>query len=308
MQESYTAANALPYKLASDPTVISRVQTGLIPPKHVQFIPTNRCNLRCSFCSCAKRDTSLVMEPVEIYEMVRHLAEVGTEAVTITGGGEPLLHPDFDFIVRTFREHDIQVGLVTNGTCLDLPDTLDLLTWCRISAADERDLDGFSDKVLRAVERAPDVGWAFSYVLSPQANAENLAKHFRLAEQLDFTHVRVVADLLHPGDVVMARDVADSPLAIWQPRTSWAPGIPDCRISLLKPVIGPDGKVYPCCGVQYARDDMDLDLPDDFVMGTWRDIGQMKAFDGSVCKRCYYDDYNSLLRAMSEGLDHSAFL
>ena len=155
MREAYTSANALPYKLASDADVIASAANGYIIPKHVQFIPTNRCNLHCSFCSCENRDRTLEMGMDEIRRMVSHLVMHGTHAVTITGGGEPLLHPDINEIIECFASHGIQVGLVTNGVLLDRCTALEHLTWCRISAADERDFGFYASTVRRAVERAP---------------------------------------------------------------------------------------------------------------------------------------------------------
>jgi MoaA/NifB/PqqE/SkfB family radical SAM enzyme len=45
------------------------------------------------------------------------LAELGTAAITISGG-EPLLHPDLDDIIRRIREYGILATLITNGYLL----------------------------------------------------------------------------------------------------------------------------------------------------------------------------------------------
>jgi MoaA/NifB/PqqE/SkfB family radical SAM enzyme len=45
------------------------------------------------------------------------LATLGTAAITISGG-EPLLHPELDEIIRRIRRHGILAGLITNGYLL----------------------------------------------------------------------------------------------------------------------------------------------------------------------------------------------
>lgn len=306
-RESYTAADAVPYKLfLSD--AMGDIRAGRIPPAHIQFIPTNRCNLKCSFCSCDNRARGEEMPIDEIREMASGLRAIGTEAATITGGGEPLLHKDFDDILEAFD--GIATGLVTNGTLLGYRTSLRTLTWCRISAADERPLSGFVRKVEAALQAAPDVDWAFSYVLSDTPNIPNLQAHIDFAEHHGFTHVRVVADLLDTDSVPMdeAREaIGENPVVIWQPRTEHEQGMRECRIAELKPVIGPDGSVYPCCGVQYATDPPSLDLTDSMRMGHWRDM-PLPAFDGRMCVRCYYGAYNRALGALTGGVEHGAFL
>lgn len=304
-KHSYTAASELPVKLLRCASVAEGLDDGRIPPVHIQFIPTNRCNLACSFCSCAERTRSDEMSLDEALDVIWHFARLGTKAVTITGGGEPLLHPDLPAIVSEFAANDIQMGLVTNG-CL-LPKVslsmLRKLTWCRISASDEREMPDLASTV-----EAVATDWAFSYVLSSEPNIENLERHLRFAEEHDFTHVRIVSDLLSPDSVPIdqVRKQVDSPLAIWQGRKEWTRGAKECRISQLKPVIGANGQVYPCCGVQYAHAKADLDLPASMSMGHWRDFGER--FSGSQCARCYYDDYNKVLAMMDSDIDHLDFL
>jgi MoaA/NifB/PqqE/SkfB family radical SAM enzyme len=42
------------------------------------------------------------------------LARLGTTIITVSGG-EPLLYPDLDEIIRRIRSHDIVATLITNG-------------------------------------------------------------------------------------------------------------------------------------------------------------------------------------------------
>jgi organic radical activating enzyme len=305
---NFTAADTIPYKLFKNQGLLESIEDGAIPPVHIQFYPTNKCNLHCSFCSCEKRDRGHVMDIGEIREMVAHFASLGTQAVTITGGGEPTLHPDFRSMMRAFWDAYIDIGLVTNGTNFNNADGIEYATWCRVSSADEREMP------VVPVDDYPSIDWAFSYVLSAEPDIDNIVEHIEFANANDFTHVRIVSDILDLGHMHMeeakkavAARVDDS-LVVWQGRQSPVRGAKDCRISVLKPLIGPDGQMFPCCSIQYAREIPDLSLPPDMSMGHWRDFDSLKHFDGSRCKNCYYDGYNTVLEELVHDRVHVPFV
>ena len=82
-------------------------------PIEAQIIPIRRCNLSCTYCN----EFDSVSEPVPLGEMIRRvdrLAALGTATITISGG-EPLLHPELDEIIRRIRSHGMLAGLITNG-------------------------------------------------------------------------------------------------------------------------------------------------------------------------------------------------
>jgi MoaA/NifB/PqqE/SkfB family radical SAM enzyme len=85
-------------------------------PILAHIIPTRRCNLSCAYCN----EYDNVSQPVPVEEMLRRidrLAALGTTIITISGG-EPLLHPDLDHIVRRIHDHGIIATLITNGYLL----------------------------------------------------------------------------------------------------------------------------------------------------------------------------------------------
>ena len=85
-------------------------------PIVAQILPIRRCNLACTYCN----EFDAVSAPVPLAEMRRRvdlLADLGTTIVTISGG-EPMLHPHLDEIIRHIRYRGAIATLITNGYLL----------------------------------------------------------------------------------------------------------------------------------------------------------------------------------------------
>src|SRR5437667_9131004 len=95
------------------------IARGLLFTRHpvlAHIIPIRRCNLSCTYCN----EFDNFSKPVPTEEMFRRvdrLASLGTTIITISGG-EPLLHPELDEIIRRIRRHGVIAGLITNGYLL----------------------------------------------------------------------------------------------------------------------------------------------------------------------------------------------
>src|SRR5208337_1166203 len=92
---------------------------GLVDTNHVvmaHIIPMRRCNLACAYCN----EYDAVSKPVPLetmFQRLDQLAHLGTAIVTISGG-EPILHPELDEIIRHIRKKGMIAGLITNGYLL----------------------------------------------------------------------------------------------------------------------------------------------------------------------------------------------
>jgi hypothetical protein len=141
------------------------------------------------------------------------------------------------------------------------------------------------------------------------------------ANENDFSHVRIVSDILSDIDYSggmfaiqkhLEEKGIDQSLVIYQNRSIWEKGTKNCYISLLKPVISADGKIYPCCGAQYAIKGEEGNLPDVMCMGGIEDFTKIFEnnipFNGSVCDKCYYTDYNKALDVLLNGINHKEFV
>jgi organic radical activating enzyme len=310
MRQSYTAADSIPTKLLFHGGVFD------FSPIHIQWMPTNRCNLSCSCCSCAERDKSLEMDIDLARKVIANFAERGCKAATITGGGEPLMHPKLADMLDAFFANNIKVGLVTNGLLLPTfsQNHLATMAWCRISSMDDREWSTSYWQALSHLVRQTDIDWAFSHVASREPNLKHIEALVDFANEHNFTHVRIVGDLLAPeqtgfGPIWMQLKGKDRRV-IYQPRKQ--PTRSDsCMIGYVKPVIAPDFKMYLCCGVQYALAQPSRDMPEELCMGSALDLDAVYSNIKAVtvpCVRCYYGAYNTILHAIHNPPDHLDFI
>lgn len=123
-------------------------------PVEAQIIPIRRCNLSCTYCN--EFDSSSLPVPIEeMLHRIDQLAQLGTSVITISGG-EPLLHPDLDEIIRRIRSHGMLAGMITNGYLLT-PERIKRLNRAGLDhlqiSIDNVLPDDVSNKSLRVVDK-----------------------------------------------------------------------------------------------------------------------------------------------------------
>lgn len=82
-------------------------------PLVAHLIPVRRCNLSCTYCNEYDSESDPVPRE-ELYRRIDKLADLGVSVITMSGG-EPMLHPDLDDLLRRARGHGIIASLITNG-------------------------------------------------------------------------------------------------------------------------------------------------------------------------------------------------
>jgi uncharacterized Fe-S cluster-containing radical SAM superfamily enzyme len=98
---------------------LKMIAKALASTKHpilVHIIPMRRCNLDCGYCN----EYDNVSKPVPLEEMKKRLdilADMGTSIITISGG-EPLMHPELEEVIRHIRKRGMIAGMITNGFLL----------------------------------------------------------------------------------------------------------------------------------------------------------------------------------------------
>src|SRR5437868_7174604 len=130
---------------------------GLVHTSHpllVQIIPIRRCNIDCGYCN----EYDKVSAPVPTDVMLRRidkLKALGTSVVAFSGG-EPMLHPDLDQLIRHIRSHRMMAGLITNGYFL-VPKRIEELNAAGLDflqiSIDNVEPDEVSKKSLRVLDK-----------------------------------------------------------------------------------------------------------------------------------------------------------
>lgn len=148
-------------KLFFHQEAMQALRDGSGKPIHAWLAAHDICNHRCSFCSVGERPGDVLSFNV-IRPYFTTLAELGLKAVTLSGGGNSILYKcretgaDFNDLVDFMHGLGLQIGVITNGMPMReykgfwpdapcrmcerrkswkavRPDTLDKMTWCRIS-------------------------------------------------------------------------------------------------------------------------------------------------------------------------------
>src|SRR6266853_4054186 len=100
---------------------LEMIGKALVSTKHpilVHIIPMRQCNLACTYCN----EFDDFSKPVSLEEMKKRLdilADMGTSILTISGG-EPLMHPELEEVIRHIRKRGMIAGMITNGFLLSV--------------------------------------------------------------------------------------------------------------------------------------------------------------------------------------------
>jgi len=168
---------------------------GNVVPITIEVSPVNFCNHSCIFCGLdgAKGHEKLDVDRLRQVQFFRKMAMRGLKGVTISGEGEPCLHPELSCLINDMVSKGLDVGLATNGSVNpEWDEILSVLTWLRFSvdAADGLTykkvhrppygitLDGVLDNIRQCLEirrqRELDVTIGMQYVIVPGYNDKGL--------------------------------------------------------------------------------------------------------------------------------------
>lgn len=183
---------ATPYsnlKVFSHFEKLNSIKAGIrTAPVYIRLKPTNVCNHRCYYCSYADSDLALRddVNPNDripwpkMQEIIDDMGSIGVKAVTLSGGGEPLV---YDHIVETMDsilKKGIDLSIITNGQMLygEAAEKLSKAKWVRIS------FDAASKEVYSKTRGIPES--SFDKVCD---NINNFAKNKTLGCELGINFV-----------------------------------------------------------------------------------------------------------------------
>ena len=106
----------------------------IVAPKEADMIElqlTDRCNLNCFHCHFRNQgDLQLKREWISLI-----LNEIKPKAISLAGGGEPTLYPDFDKVIKELKSgsSNPDIGLISNGVYIPEGNWPAQMKWIRIS-------------------------------------------------------------------------------------------------------------------------------------------------------------------------------
>jgi MoaA/NifB/PqqE/SkfB family radical SAM enzyme len=263
-------------KILRHPARIHSLREGhLTFPINVEFDLSDRCNLRCTYCAFAHMRRNCDMSLELAVSIVSQLAHNRVKALTLTGGGEPTVNPDFEKIVLAMSKYYLSLGMYTNGTNY-YPDAFSEMEWIYVSldAANESDFqrlkgaDRFKDvtgniaKFAQTQRKKTVLGLGF---LLDESNFQNVEQAAKLGQDLrvDYVQFRPVIGLSNYAwvdDALRRISLLDTPVPIYHSvqrfvdlRDHAPRGYEVCRASVFIPCVGADGTLWVCPNMRGLR-------------------------------------------------------
>ena len=96
-------------------------------PYQAQIEVTNKCNIDCAMCP--RKDMGVEYEHMD-FEIFKKIIEKldGVRSITLTGWGEPFIHPNIFDMINICKQKGFQVQLTTNGIFLSEATTEKIIT------------------------------------------------------------------------------------------------------------------------------------------------------------------------------------
>jgi len=301
-----------PYKIVHHCDRLEQLKRGeQTVPIQIQLVPSNVCNQGCSFCAYRIKgspssqifDPRQMLDTLKVYETVDCFAEMGGKAIHVTGGGEPLVHPDITHIFDYILNSELDLALVTNGSRLT-PDMCAILadsSWVRVSV-DSGNSETYSalrntgpnefDKVVSNVEKLVEyknkniIGIGFVVV---KENYSEIVQAARLFKDIGVDNLRISAAFVPQGAAYFkpffdeAHDLAQAAqelsddyfhvFNLFDDRIhDMFDGTQDygrCPSKDLISYVGADYNVYTCCTLAYNKKGLVGSIKDQTYKELW---------------------------------------
>lgn len=353
VEEIYT-----PLKLCRHPLRVKELREGGFShsPLNVQFDLTGRCNYKCPGCyfrEGVRYDSADGARPLEdldtawVLEMLEEISGIGVKAVEFTGGGEPLLHKDFEVILGKALDIGLKVGIITNGRLLGRVSEVLLAqtSWIRVSF-DAGTPEIYAEthgvgidnywRVLSNMEDLVDLGDSYissSYVVFPtSAQRDEMETYVSVMRNLGIMKVRFSAAISKEGKDYLSADVRDEVLETLRDLDGgysekdfkivdlFTPRYRNSIIGLHKfvrclysnyiGVVGCDYILYLCCATKYVSEFAIADLKDQKFRDVW--LGSRMTFyeklnPSAVCPPCWMEGKNDLLEYLVKQGDDQVY-
>lgn len=327
-----------------------------VPPAQAHLIATNKCNHNCRFCAYRSEygisnelfDRSSEIDRDRGLRLIDELAGAGVSAINFTGGGEPLVHPNFSEFCQKVHDTGMKFSIMTNGTLLHTidPELLSKASWIRVSidAASEEtyrhvrrcnnDLDDLMLNLVRlqryfsTVESPPIFGAGF---VVTEDNYTEVGDFVRMVDHISLDNCRVTASILkndlekhqkYVDDVVYLMEEVKEEVSddfhifdLFSNRKAdleqTSPEYKTCYYSRLVPYIAADLNVYCCCILAYTERGCIGSLKNKSFQSLWYKDGfdKLMSIDARECPMCMFNNHNRFINYMlDDDSEHVEFI
>lgn len=288
-------------------------------PITIQLAPTNRCDLKCGYCSVKNRDQKLEMGLDEIIIGLKQFRDLGAKALEISGGGNPLLYPYINEVISHAYSIGYEIGIISNSTNPSLyltSDNINKLSWIRIS------MSGLDFGKSFDFSQIPSHKLGLSYIINHITTEHTLQHISDIAKQYDVKFVRLAPDCLG-DDALTINDKWDSIISKISNDKLFIKEIGDnyhphtnCYVGLIRPYWTPEG-VFICSShvlsTQKVEDRFKLcDIGNvlDFykTANTKFSNGELPyQINTNDCYHCYYFNNNKIIHTVATELPDRNF-
>tara|TARA_A100000172_G_scaffold13923_2_gene7323 strand:- start:267 stop:1346 length:1080 start_codon:yes stop_codon:yes gene_type:complete len=299
-------------------------------PLYVRVKPLNRCNHKCFWCVYHEPDLSQMHEGMEkqdmitldkMYEILDNFKDMGVKAVTYSGGGEPLMHPNtVEYLQRTL-DLGIDLSVITNGQYLSgkKAELLSKAKWVRISIdycteegfVESRRIKGrhfypILDNIREFAKMKDDTcDLAVNFIITKE-NHKDIRKAAELLISLGVENIRFSPMWIHNfneyhepiKEWIMAElesikeDLSTERFKIYSSYNEGAfrddichRPYTKCYVMQYNPVIGADLNVYACHNQAYSDDSIICSIKDQSFKDAWFSQYAKDFQDGFECQK-----------------------
>lgn len=290
-------------------------------PITIQLAPTEVCDLNCGYCSVANRDKTKKIDFETIKNGIDDFVSLGAKSIEITGGGNPLLYPQINELIKYSSVKGLKIGIITNSLSLDKlnNESLELCDWIRISLSK---LDFINDISLIDIKSFDKKKLSFSYIVNEKTNDEILNTLLEINKKFNPKFIRIAPDCLKEDSIDIKErlkefiDKIDGNIFIKEINDNFLPYDKGCYVGLIRPYWNHKG-VFICTSHVLKN----RKYEDEWKMC---DVENIKEFykscnerlmnnespycvDVNKCYHCYYYNNNKLLHTVITKLEDKDF-
>lgn len=346
-----------PLKVFHHQEKLQQIREGQhVAPIRVQLIPTNRCNQSCIGCayrmegysSNAQFNAGDQIPWAKLKEIISDCVLLGVQAIEITGGGEPSIHPNFLDLCDLILSSGIKLGVVTNGASLSHKciEVLADASWVRFSidAGNKQTYASYrrvspeiyhvaleNVRLLSEARTNEDllVGVGFvvnkyncSEVYNAAMNAlKDGADNFRISALFQNEGADYFKSFYDEAvnNCRLAEQLTSKHFKVFNlfgdridDLCDMSPDYEKCGYSKLTTYIGADQNVYTCCINAYNSTGLLGSFKDQSFLELWNNqetIDTLQKLNATNCHHCMYNGKNKVIQyALEENPTHAEFI